>query len=125
LLSIDTLRYDDLGLADISKGINDSLLLEFFKSSLVRAEQEYYWEAIAIMERIVDLTDDAALTDILKKMMDLRFTDDNNAKEMMKKMFAAFTTRMKAAGLKSRVDATGTNNTSSPALVLIPQFVKQ
>ncbi|HEY6504492.1 MAG TPA: hypothetical protein VIZ28_11005 [Chitinophagaceae bacterium] len=111
LLAIDTLSYADMGLADITRGINDSALLEFLKVKLTRVEGPYFWEAKDIMRRIADLTDNNELRNILKKADDLysAYTDEEKAE--VKKILSDFIDAMKKASLKRNPTAFGDGNT--------------
>jgi hypothetical protein len=111
LILIDTLNYADIALADMSVGINDSLLLAFMKSKLLLFDETDYWTAAEVMERIVLLTGDTELEKLVEKLKDVYFGDTEKEKKEAKELFKSFIIKMKGTPLKISVMATGDHST--------------
>jgi hypothetical protein len=108
MLKIDTLDYADIGLADMTMGINDSVLLGFLKSKLLLFDNgDYYWTAADVMKRIVLLTDDAELEKLLEKLKKVYFGYSEKEKKEAKEIFENFIIKMKDVPLKVSPTAAG------------------
>ena len=107
LMTVDTLDYSDMPLADIVKGINDSLLLDFLKSRLALVHEEFLWPATDIMHRIVDLTGNNELETLVKKFETVYFDYTVKGKKESKKILSDFIIKMKTINLKKISRASG------------------
>lgn len=110
LISIDTLNYSDLALVDITTGVNDSLLLDFLKSRLLRVDTTYYWPADDIMNRIAALTGSEELAALSKKFSDVKYSYKEEEKEQAKNIFKEFINKMQTVGLKNKKGVSGNYN---------------
>ena len=110
LLTTDTLEYDDLSLVDISSGINDSAMLCFLKEGLLKVKKDYAWNAYGIMERIVLLTANDTLEKLMEKFEKVYLGYDKQEEEEAKRLLLLFIDKMKNAGLKQTLTATGDND---------------
>jgi len=62
LLNTAAPGYDELGLADLCKGIDDTRLLNFLKTSLIKTDEEDLWLAGYFMQRIAQLYNNDEIT---------------------------------------------------------------
>ena len=111
LIAIDTLSYYDIPLADIVRGINDALLLDFLKSRLKRVEENYLWTAEDIMRRIADLTGNPELKQLVEKFGESYFDYTDKEKKSSKKILSTFIIKMEKIPLQEKFSAYGNNNT--------------
>ncbi len=111
LLLVDTLSYDDIALADMAKGINDSVLLEFIKSKLLLFDEESYWTAADVMQRIVLLTGNTELEKLVEKFKEVYFGNTEKDKMEAKRILDSFIIKMKDVQLKISLHATGEYST--------------
>ncbi len=107
LLAIDTLDYSDIPLADIVRGVNDSLLLDFLKTRLTRVHEEFIWPAAGIMQRIVELTGNTELETVAEKFQNVYFDYSDKGKQESKQLLSDFINRMKNTSLKKIALASG------------------
>jgi len=117
LLSIDTLAYSDMALVDLTTGINDSLLLEFLKSSLLKADTSYYWHAYEIIKRIVILTGSVELEELEKQLHEVYFGYEEKQKAAARDIFQKFLLKMPGIPLKKSIAVTGSNHVFLPAIL--------
>ncbi len=111
LMLVDTLSYSDIGLADISMGINDSALLSFMKAKLLLFENdEYYWIAASVMERIVTLTGNEELEKLVEKLRGIYGYTEKDKKDA-KEIFDRFIIKMKDVPLKTSLASSGEYST--------------
>lgn len=111
LTAVDTLSYSDIMLADITKGINDTVLLQFLKKQLLLTENEngYFYMAKNIMDLIAALTGNNELLTLLQKFDKIYFNYDEKSKLESKRLYKKFIEKMQSCDLKS-VPATGAVN---------------
>jgi hypothetical protein len=107
LMAVDTLNYPDIALADLARGINDSVLLAFMKSKLLMFDEKDYWTAAEVMKRVALLTGDAELEKLVEKLEDVYFGDTEKEKKEAKTIFQSFLIRMKNTPLKTPPESTG------------------
>lgn len=110
LMTVDSINYDDIGLIDIVKGMNDSMLLDFLKVRLPRVHQDYLWPAKDIMDRIVELTGSPELEKLAEEFNDVYFDYSEKGKNSCKKILSDFIGRMKTVELKKIASVTGPGN---------------
>lgn len=110
LMTVDSIDYSDMGLVDIIKGTNDSLLLDFLKTRLPRVHQDYFWPAKDIMDRIVELTGNANLEKLAKDFHDVYFDYSEKGKNTCKRILLDFITQMKSIELKKIISVAGAGN---------------
>jgi hypothetical protein len=111
VLIIDTINYFDILLVDIVTGMNDAVLLDFLKKGLLKADTTYLWMSQFIMSRIVLLTADKELENLLEKFEKLVFSYNEKEKIQAKQILAAFIEKMKKAGLKHELLGSNANDT--------------
>ena len=110
LITVDSMDYSDMGLVDIVKGMNDSLLLDFLKSRLPRVNEDYFWPAKDIMDRIVELTGNSELEDLAKKFNTFYYDYTEKGKTNCKKILSDFIAKMRTAELRKAVSVAGNGN---------------
>lgn len=111
MMQIDTLNYSDIGLADMTMGINDSVLLGFLKSKLLLFDKDNYWSAADVMKRIVLLTDNDELEKLLEKLKKVYFGYSEKEKKEATEIFESFIIRMKDVPLKISLQTSGEYST--------------
>ena len=111
LLAVDTMNYEDIALADLTMGLDDSLLLDCLKTQLTRVRQENLWPAQFIMEKIVKLTGNSELENLQEKFSKASFDYSDKEQKQAKEFLSEFIFKMKDAVLKRIIYASGMFNT--------------
>ena len=110
LFATDTLQYFDIPLVDIVNGINDSAILVFLKTGLLKIDKEYLWPAHDIMERIVRLTGNIELEKLSEEFSKIYYSFDEKEKKRASEILKEFINKMKATGLKQILLASDDND---------------
>ena len=103
LMKVDTIKPADMGLANLVKGVNNSLLLSFLKSKISLINDEGLWLAGDVMRRITKLTENKELEAILKTFDETRFDFTDKSRKERKTIFSQFVLKMKDAALKENI----------------------
>jgi hypothetical protein len=106
----DTLDYSDMALVDMVTGINDKALLDHLKTGLLNINEENYWTAQYIMERIVQLTGNIDLEKLLKEFDQVNYSYKDDEQRKAKKILKSFVEKMKSVGIKQKVSASDEND---------------
>lgn len=103
LFATDTLDYSDMALVDMVTGINDKALLDLLKSGLSKLEKEYNWSARFIMERIIGLTGNTELEDLLEEFSKINYGYKDEDRQKAKKTLELFIDKMKGVEVKQKI----------------------
>ena len=110
LVSTEDADYNELGLVDLCKGVDDSLLLKFLKKSLKKISEDDLWIASDYMERVVFFYNNNELTKIYTEFE--KYSNYNkDEKEKKKQLLKEFIERMEVIEPTPTLHSSGDHNT--------------
>lgn len=106
LLATANPGYEELGLVDLCKGIDDTRLLTFLKNTLIKKDEENLWVAGYFMQKILQFITNEEMEKISEEF-DKYYGHTKEEKERKKQLLKEFIEKMKSAEQKPALFSSG------------------